>query len=177
MTLTLAALALLGAFNPGRLLHVRPERVARDATVVAGLAVVALGAVTISVGPPVLDAARISPATTRMATGFVVAVIGAAEAAGSMPGPAPVLAGWRAGLVPLALPGAFSPALALVLISLTVDRGVVVGVDAAVAIGIATALVIAWIPTPGRPRAVTAAFGALAVVAGLGLTMDGLFDI
>jgi hypothetical protein len=112
-----------------------------------------------------------------MATGFVVAIIGAAEVAGSLPSPAPVLAGWRAGLVPLALPGAFAPSVALVLTSLTVDRGAVLGIDAAIAVGVVTAVVVAWAPRPARSRVVVAAFGALAVVAGLGLTMDGIFDI
>jgi small neutral amino acid transporter SnatA (MarC family) len=175
------ALVLVLALNPVRAAFGVP-RAGREAVGLAaaggalgGLAVCAAAAA----GGPLLEALDVSEPSFRLAAGIVAALAGAIDVFRRPPPAEPALAGWRAALVPVALPVVARPALLLIALSAGADQGVLVSA-AAMAVGVAllTALV-AWSPAE-RPRALRWASRLLAlalVAGGVVLSLDGITDV
>ena len=99
---------------------------------IGGLAVCAAAAL----GDPLLDALDVSEPSFRIAAGIVAALAGAADLFRRPPPPEPALAGWRAALVPVAIPLVARPALLVLALGAGADRGVLVSAGA-MAIGVA----------------------------------------
>ena len=57
-----------------------------------------------AVGGPLLEALDVSDPSFRIAAGIVAVLAGAADLFRRPPAPEPALAGWRAALVPVAIP-------------------------------------------------------------------------
>ena len=72
----------------------------------------------------------------RIAAGIVAALAGAVDLFRRPPAPEPALAGWRAALVPVAVPLVARPALLVLALGAGADSGVLVSVGA-MAIGVA----------------------------------------
>jgi small neutral amino acid transporter SnatA (MarC family) len=137
------AAALLAALNPFRAaLGVPRDQDDRSGRrTVAGIA--ALGATVAAVvvlaialaGDALLDVLDVSDPAARIAAGAVALVVGAADLVRRPPSPEPALPGWRAALVPVAVPLTLRPALILLAVSADADRGPgVVAAASAVAI-------------------------------------------
>jgi hypothetical protein len=117
----------------------------------------------------------------------VLAVTAGVDLIGRVPKPEPALGGWRAALVPVFVPLALRPGLALAAVSLGADHGaVVVGASVAIAGGLAVAAKAARATAdPGGGSAVgsriwrwvvgfTAVVLALVAVA---LVVDGIYTV
>ena len=132
-------------------------------------------------GDPLLDALDVSEASFRLAAGIVAAVAGIADLFRRPPSPEPALPGWRAAVIPVAIPAVARPALLVMAVGAGADRSLLVTVAAMVA---AVALLVgltAWRPTDGpRHRALDWARRVLAtglVAAGVLLAIDGILDV
>jgi len=180
------ALALLLALNPARAALGVPRqglprrdllRMAAAGGVIGGL-FVCLSAL---VGDPLLDALDVSDPSFRLAAGIVAVVAGAADLLRRPPSPEPALPGWKAGLVPIAIPLVARPALLVMALGAGADRGVLVAL-AAMAAGVALLTgLTAWSPVdgPGR-RALDWARRLLAaglLACGVLLAIDGILDV
>lgn len=178
-------MVLLAGLNPCRAALGVP-RGTRDRRAIAGVA--ALGAtggvlVVIAVAlvaVPALDAAGVSNPALRIAAGAVAAVVGGADLVRRPPTADPALPGWRAALVPVAVPLTARPALILLAVSARADRGlalVIAGLALAVA---ALTAVAAYLPVGGPGgRAVSWAgrlTAAVLVATSVLLIVDGVYD-
>jgi small neutral amino acid transporter SnatA (MarC family) len=149
------AAALVAALNPFRAAHGvpgtdddRPDR--RRMAAVAALGGAATAAVVLAValaGDGLLDLLHVSDPAARIAAGAVALVVGAADLIRRPPSPEPALPGWRAALVPVAVPLTLRPALILLAVSADADRGAGV-VAAALAVAVA-ALALTAAPSDG----------------------------
>jgi small neutral amino acid transporter SnatA (MarC family) len=180
------AAALVLALNPARAAFGVPRagRSPRSAVGVAaaggaigGLAVCAAAAA----GGPLLEALDVSEPSFRIAAGIVAAVTGAADLFRRPPPPEPALAGWRAALIPVAIPVVARPALLVMALGAGADQDVLVSVGA-MATGVAVLIgVVAGSPTDGpADRALwwTGRLLAAALLAGgVILTVDGVMDV
>ncbi len=177
--------ALLAALNPFRaaLGVPRDERdrraVARVAALGATGGVLLVVAVALVAGP-VLDAADVSDPALRIAAGAVAAIVGAADLLRRPPSAEPALPGWRAALVPVAVPLTARPALVLLAASARADRGLaLVAATLAAAVAVLTALA-AYTPVDGvggRAVAWAGRVTAAALVAtSILLVVDGVYD-
>ena len=128
------------------------------------------------------DILGISAPTARIAAGAALIAIGVRD---MIAGPAqvePALPGWKAAIVPVAVPHLFGPGLGMLAVSAGADLG---AERTGVAIGIAlavTASMMALPPPKGRAgdravRAGHALTGAAAVLIGAALAVNGVFDI
>ncbi len=179
------AIAFLVATNPPRLHHALPaeDDVRVRATALAtGVAFAALVGVA-GAATPLLDAGDVSDSTMRIAAGFVLTATGLVDLLGPFPRAEPALAGWRAGLVPLAFPLLLRPAVVLYGLSAGADTGAArTAIGAAVALGVVLASSLA-LPARLDPRARRALGGLARLVAagliavGIVLTVDGVFDV
>ena len=107
---------LVAALNPFRAAFGVPRagRSRRDVAVLAGLgglvgatAVLAVGAI----GGVIVDALDASEAALRIGAGAVAVIVGIVDLLQSPPAPEPALPGWRAALVPVAVPLVARPGL------------------------------------------------------------------
>jgi small neutral amino acid transporter SnatA (MarC family) len=180
------AAALLLALNPARAAFAIP-RAGQAPREAVGLAVLggALGGAAVclvaAAGDPLLDALDVSEPSFRLAAGVVAAVAGIADLFRRPPSPEPALPGWRAALIPVAIPAVARPALLVMAIGAGADRSALVAVAAMVAaVGLLAGLT-AWCPTDGpRGRALGWARRLLAVglvACGVLLAVDGLLDV
>jgi small neutral amino acid transporter SnatA (MarC family) len=180
------ALALLLALNPARAACAIP-RAGRSGRAVAGVAALGgvIGGVAVcaaaALGDVLLDALDVSAPAFRLAAGIVAVLTGAADLLRCPPAPEPALAGWRAALVPVAIPVVARPALLVMALGAGADRGVLAGV-AAMALGvILLTAVAAACPVDGPAgRALRWSGRVLAaglVAAGVLLGVDGIFDV
>jgi small neutral amino acid transporter SnatA (MarC family) len=147
-----------------------------------GGAIGGLGACTAAaVGGPLLEALDVSEPSFRSAAGIVAAVAGIADLLRRPPSPEPALAGWRAALVPVAVPVVARPVLVVLALSAGADRGVPVSV-AAMAVGV-TLLAGLAVGSPtggGRGRALRWSGRLLAAglsACGVLLLIDGVLDV
>ena len=179
------AAALLAALNPCRA-GLGVPRGTRDRRTVAGVA--ALGAaggilVVIAVAlvaVPALDAAGVSNPALRIAAGAVAVVVGGADLVRRPPSAEPSLPGWRAALVPVAVPLTARPVLILLAVSARADRGLAL-VAATLALGVAVLTAVAtYTPVRGPGRRVVSWGGrltaAVLVATSVLLIVDGVYD-
>jgi small neutral amino acid transporter SnatA (MarC family) len=180
------AAVLVLALNPARAAFGVPRagrsrrnvvRVAALGGVIGGLAVCAASVV----GGPLLEALDVSEPSFRLAAGMVAALAGAADLFRRPPPPEPGLAGWRAALIPVAMPVVARPALLVLALGAGADRGVLVSAGAmAMGSALLTGLAAGW-PTEGaRGRGLRWAGRVLAaalVACGVILAVDGVLDV
>jgi small neutral amino acid transporter SnatA (MarC family) len=180
------AAALLLALNPCRAAFAVP-RAGRSLRAVAGLAVAGgmIGGLVVcaaaAAGDPLLDALDVSEPSFRIAAGTVAVLAGAGDLFRPTPAPEPALAGWRAALIPVAIPAVARPALAVMALGAGADRGVLVGVGAmAMGVALLTGLAVGW-PTEGPGgrglRWASRLLAAALVACGVTLAVDGVFDV
>ena len=181
----MAAVAAVVTVNPLRVWPGAPGRSRRrrlgyaaggaSAVLVAALA-------TSGLSGPLLNALGISAPTARIAAGAALIVVGVRDMVVGPGQVEPALPGWKAAIVPVAVPHLFGPGLGVLAVSAGADLG---SERTGVAIGIAlavTASVMALPPPKGRAgaraiRAGHALTGATAVLIGAALAVDGVFDI
>jgi small neutral amino acid transporter SnatA (MarC family) len=177
------ALALVLALNPARAAFGIPRAgPAPWSVAAAGGAIGALAAcVAAALGDPLLDALDVSEPSFRTAAGIVAVLAGVGDLFRRPPPPEPALAGWRAALVPVAIPLVARPALLVLALGAGADRDVLV-TAAAMALGVALVIALtAWGPTEsagGRVlRWAGRLLGAGLVACGVILTIDGVLDV
>jgi hypothetical protein len=116
----------------------------------------------------------------RIAAGAVAAAVGLVDLVRRPPSAEPALGGWRAALVPVAIPLVVRPALVLAAIGAQADRGLGV-VAAALLVGVAGLAAATALPAAGvGPRVgrwVAALVGAAAAAAGVLLVIDGVLAV
>jgi small neutral amino acid transporter SnatA (MarC family) len=180
------AVVLVLALNPARAVfgvprsRLSPRPVAALAAaggLLGGLAVCAAAAA----GGPLLDALDVSEPSFRVAAGIVAGLAGAADLFRRPPRPEPALGGWRAALVPVAIPVVARPAVLVLALGAGADRGILVSIGA-MAIGIALLTVlVAGCPTDGPGgrvlRWASRLLGAALVACGVILVLDGVLDV
>jgi small neutral amino acid transporter SnatA (MarC family) len=135
------AAVLLLALNPARAAFGVPRAGRSPRAVIelaalggaAGGLVVCLAAL---VGEPLLDALDVSESSFRIAAGIVAALAGAIDLFRRPPSAEPALDGWRAALVPVAIPLVARPALIVLALGAGADSGALVAVGA-MAVGVA----------------------------------------
>ncbi len=177
MSSTLIALAAMCAANPFRIAACAPAgaETRRSAAAVATLLSLAAVGLLAVLSEEILDWLNVSGSSSRIAAGVSVLVVGIRDLFIQPPPPEPALQGWRAGIVPMAFPAFFSPALAILAISAGSARGsgAALGV-----IGVVIALVGVMVVAGLRAtywRA--AAVGSAGVVIGTLLTLNGVTAI
>jgi small neutral amino acid transporter SnatA (MarC family) len=180
------AAALVLALNPARAAFGIP-RAGRSARTAIRLAAVggAIGGLAVCVvaalADPLLDALDVSEPSFRVAAGIVAAIAGVADLFRRPPPAEPSLAGWRAALIPVAIPVVARPALVVLALGAGADRDLLVSAGA-IAVGVATltALAARW-PTEGPWGRVLRWAGRLLatglVACGVILTIDGVLDV
>lgn len=176
MTMTLLVLASIAAANPLRAAAASP---AQDRGAIAAVTAAVVGALVLVcaiVSGPLLDAIDVSGPSAGIAAGVALLAVCAKDLFARPPAAEPALAGRRAGIIPIALPVVFSPALALVAMAGADDRGVVLALAAAVP---AVALAAAAIARP--PRRGLRGWLASVATAGVGvavlMVLDGVYSI
>lgn len=181
----MAAVAAVVTVNPLRVWPGAPgrSRCRRLGCAAGGALAVLAAALAISgLSGPLLDALGISAPTARIAAGTALIVVGVRD---MVVGPArvePALPGWKAAIVPVAVPHLFGPGLAVLAVSAGADLGSV-RTGAAVGAALAVTAMLMAQPLPqsqAGARAVQAGqalTGAAAVLVGAALAVDGIFDI
>jgi small neutral amino acid transporter SnatA (MarC family) len=144
---------------------------------VAGAAVVVVAAMF---GPPLADALDVSEPALRIGAGAVAALAGAADLLRPPPRPDPSLPGWRAALVPVAVPLVARPGLLIVALAAGVAGEVPVAAGAMLA-GVAL-LAVSAIPEQVGPAGRTMRWGArvtaaAAVAAAVVLVVGGVMAV
>jgi small neutral amino acid transporter SnatA (MarC family) len=184
MSEVLLVLAFVAAVNPPRARLGLPEDERARPLPVAMLvgSVVAIGVVTGLAwwSAPLLDALEITPETFRIAAGLVAVLAGGWAFFLPIPAVEPALAGWRAGLWPVAYPRILSPEVLVLAIAAGTQNGVAWSVVAAAAAVGALGL-LAVVPNRGSAARFMASTGrvlaVLLVVAGIFLMIDGIRDV
>ena len=121
-----ALLALLDPLAIGMAVPTRPRRADRATLAAAGAAIGAVIVVVAAlVGEPLFDALGVSRPAARLAVGARRRRHGHRPPVPAAPRPQDGLAGWRAALVPVAIPLTASPALVLLGLSAGADLGAV----------------------------------------------------
>jgi small neutral amino acid transporter SnatA (MarC family) len=180
------ALALVLALNPARAAFGIPRAGCSPPTVagvtavggvIGGLLVCAAAAA----GDPLLEALDVSDPSFRFAAGIVAGLAGAADLFRRAPSPEPSLAGWRAALIPVAIPLVARPALLVLALGAGADQGVLPSAGAmAIGIALLTGLAVGWTTEGPRGRVLRWANRLLAVTlvaCGVILTVDGVLDV
>ncbi len=180
------AAVLLLALNPARAAFGVPRagRSAREAAELAALGGLA-GALAVCVaallGDPLLDALDVSESSFRIAAGIVAALTGAIDVFRRPPSPEPALDGWRAAIVPVAIPLVARPALIVLALGAGADSGALVAVGAmAVGVGLLAVTVAAWGTDGPQGRVLRWAGRLLAlglVALGVLLALDGILAV
>jgi small neutral amino acid transporter SnatA (MarC family) len=180
------AAVLVLALNPARAAFGVP-RAGRSPRDVARLTAIggAIGGLAVCgaaiAADPLLEALDVSDPSFRTAAGIVATVAGAADLFRRSPPPEPALAGWRAALIPVAIPLVARPALLVLALGAGADHGVLL-TAAAVATGIALLIALAarWPVEGPRGRALrwgTRLLAAGLIACGVILTIDGVLDV
>ena len=177
MTLTLLVLAMIAAANPFRALAARPPDATRETLIAAVAATGVLVLVSAVVSDPLLDLVNVSGPSARIAAGIALLVVALKDVFAAPPTAEPALAGWRGGLIPLAFPVIFSPALALLAVAGAADRGVAVALTAAVIALVPVALTLSIAPMMQRIRSMTAFVGAMGTGLAALVVLDGVYAI
>ena len=176
------AVALVAALNPVRAALAVPRggpspvRIAALGGAVGALVVLVLALA----GSLLLDALDVSDPAFRIAAGAVAAIAGALDLARRPPSAEPALPGWRAALVPVAVPLVIRPALVLGALGASADRGpAVVVVALVVGVGVLAAAALVPADGPGRrvARWAAALTGAVLAAAGVLLVVDGVLAV
>jgi small neutral amino acid transporter SnatA (MarC family) len=178
------AAALLLGLNPARAAFGIP-RASRPSPVVLAAVGGALGGLAVCVGAaagePLLDGLDVSEPSFRLAAGVVAAVVAVLDLFRRPPSPVPALAGWRAALIPVAIPLVARPALLVMALGAGADQGVLVCAGAMATGTAALAALAAWCPTEGPGgRALLWAARLLAaglLACGVVLAVDGVLDV
>jgi small neutral amino acid transporter SnatA (MarC family) len=178
--------ALLLALNPARAAFGVP-RAGRTRAAAAGLAAAggAIGGLAVcvaaAVGDPLLDLLDVSEPSFRTAAGVVAALAGAADLFRRPPPAEPALSGWRAALVPVAVPLVARPAVVILALGAGADEDVLVSAGAmAVGVALLAGIVAAWPLDGPAGRALRWAgrlLGAALVACGILLAVDGVLDV
>ena len=176
MTITLLILGFVAAANPSRVAAAAPERPSRDLLVTFGATFLGATFVTALLGGPLLDLIDITGPSARIAAGIALLVVALKDVILRPPQPEPALAGSKAGVVPLAFPVAFTPAVALLSIAGAADRGVAVAVGTAVAAVVIVAAVILG-PKALRSRVAVSTLGAAGAGIAALVVLDGVYAI
>jgi small neutral amino acid transporter SnatA (MarC family) len=188
MTLPLLLFAAVCVVNAPRSRTAVPERDVGVAALGAALTLFALVPAA-AFAQPLLDLVSISAPTARLACGLLLVAMGVLAFGSPGPDPDPALPGWRAAIVPVAFPTLFTPGLAVLTVSASVDHSAVVAlVAAAVALVTVPAVVALPVssgisPKTGGPVServldgVGRLLAGLLVLAGLGLLFEGVFDV
>ncbi len=175
-------LALVATFNPVLVAIAVPRRDARRERVALAGAGGVLGATVVlaaaGISGPLLDLLDVSPAALRVGAAVVGAVAGMARMVRRGPRPAIGPAGWRAALVPVAVPLVAAPALIVLGLSAGTDLGVAV-VAGALAVAVAALAALAGAVPDDGPWAIAAAWAqrvvaAVAVMACVLLLVDAV---
>ncbi|MDW3218327.1 MAG: hypothetical protein R8F63_06910 [Acidimicrobiales bacterium] len=176
MTVTLLMLAFVAAAMPPRAASASPATDRRAVAVVAvTVTFVAIAAFAVLSGP-LLELLGVTGATSRIAAGIAVLAVAIKDIVVQPPSAEPSLPGRRAGVIPLAFPVLFTPAVAMLAVAGASDRGVVVATGAAVpALVLVTGAIVAG-PALGRRSLVVLGGCAAAAVAAL-VTLDGVYAI
>jgi small neutral amino acid transporter SnatA (MarC family) len=137
--------------------------------------------VVAALADPLFDAIDVSDPSFRVAAGIVGGIAGIADLFRRPPPSEPSLSGWRAALVPVAVPVVARPALAVLALGAGADQGVLVCLGA-MAVGVATlTALVARCPTDGAGGRVLRWAGRLLaaglVACGVILTVDGVLDV
>jgi small neutral amino acid transporter SnatA (MarC family) len=180
------AAALVLALNPARAAFGIP-RAGRSPRTTVGLAAVggALAGVAAfavaALADPLLDALDVSEPSFRAAAGIVAAVTGAADLFRRPPPPEPSLAGWRAALVPVAIPVVARPALVVLALAAGAEQDLAVSagaIAAAVAMLVGLTAVCPSAGPAGRAlRWASRLLAAGLVACGVVFTIDGVLDV
>ncbi len=174
MTLSLFVLAAVCVVNAPRARHALGPDPVRTGVLGAGLAWAGtLPGVVLA--DPLADAIDISAPTIRIAVGLLLVVTGVLTVA--LPSPPPTPASRHPAVVPVAFPVLFTPGLAFLGVSGSLDRSALVAA-LVLLVALATVPLLALVAIPERVRRGLARFvaGAL-VVAGVAVLVDGVFDI
>jgi small neutral amino acid transporter SnatA (MarC family) len=180
------AIAIVLALNPARAVFGvpragRPRRTSVRLAAGGGAIGAVLACAAAALADPLLDVLDVSDPSFRIAAGTVAGVAGLADMLTRPPSPEPALPGWRAAIVPVAVPLVARPALLMVALGAGADRGVPV-VAGAVATGVAVLVALAAAsPTDGANGRVLRWAGRLAaaglVACAVALTVDGILDV
>jgi small neutral amino acid transporter SnatA (MarC family) len=180
------AAALLLALNPPLISFGLP-RAGRSPRAVVGVtaAGAAIGGLAVCAAAvaadPLFDALDVSEPSFRIAAGIVAGLAGAADLFRRPPSPEPALPGWRAALVPVAVPLVVRPALVVLALGAGAEESILVTAGA-IALGIVLLIVLAATSptggTGGRLLRWTARLAAAVLVAcGVILGVDGVLDV
>ncbi len=181
MTLWFIYSTYIAAVNPARLRLALPDSDgrARPGPLAVGTAIaMAVSAVLIAVSSDLLAALEISPETWRMAAGIVIGIVGVRVLAFPQRAEEPQLSGSWAGLVPVAFPLLITPELiALVTIFGATEPAVrsIGGVAAALALGLGSGF--AAYRRPSLWSATARLFGALLILGGIAMLVEGIRDV
>lgn len=176
MTVTLLILAMVAAANPFRARSARPAAEIRATTAVALGATLVLVLVSALVSGPLLDLVDVAGPSARIAAGIALLVVALKDLFAAPPTPEPALSGRAVGLVPLAFPVIFSPALALLAVAGGAERGVAVAVGCGALALAPTALALLVMPDR-QLRAATAAVGGFGAGLAALVVLDGVYAI
>jgi len=175
MTLTLLVLAMVAAANPFRAAAARAPHTTHRLVGVAVAATLVLVLLAAMLSGPLLDLVDVSGPNARIAGGIALLVVALKDTFATPPAPEPALAGLAGGLIPMAFPVLFSPALAVLAIAGASERGVVVTLLAAALALIPAAVILVSGTRPRRMWLSTAGvFGA--GIAAL-VVLDGVYAI
>jgi small neutral amino acid transporter SnatA (MarC family) len=188
MTLPLLLFAAVCVVNAPRSRTAVPERDVGVAALGAALTLLALVPAA-AFAQPLLDLVSISAPTARLACGLLLVAMGVLAFGSPGPDPDPALPGWRAAIVPVAFPTLFTPGLAVLTVSASVDHSALVALLAAAVALVTVPAVVALpvssgiSPKTGGPVServldgVGRLLAGLLVLAGLGLLFEGVFDV
>jgi small neutral amino acid transporter SnatA (MarC family) len=145
----------------------------------------AIGALAVCVAAALADALfgaiDVTDPSFRVAAGIVAAIAGAGDLFRRPPPPEPSLPGWRAALIPVAIPVVARPALLVVALSAGADEGVPVSAGAmATGVVLLVGLVAGWPTEPAGGRVLrwmARVLAAALVAGGVILTIDGVMDV
>jgi len=174
MSSTLIALAAVCAANPFRVGACAPESAVarRQAVVVATAFTLFAVALSALLSDPILDLLNVSGSSSRIAAGAAVLIVGIRDLFAQPPSPEPALAGLLAGIVPMAFPSLFTPALAILAVSAGAERGAVTAIGI-----IGTAILSVGLIVVANVRGThwrAAAVGSAGVVFGTLLALNGV---
>jgi small neutral amino acid transporter SnatA (MarC family) len=124
MTLTVLILAMIAAANPLRAVSARPDDTTTATVAAAAATTLVLVGLTAVVSGPFLDLIDLSGPSARIAAGIALLVVSLRDVFLAPPSASPAPSGPVAGVVPLAFPVVFTPALALLAVAGGAERGV-----------------------------------------------------
>ncbi|MDE0701615.1 MAG: hypothetical protein F4Y27_00545 [Acidimicrobiaceae bacterium] len=177
MSSTLIVLAVICAANPFRVAACAPASVdtRRQAVVVATASTLLAVGLMALLSDPILDLLNVSGSSSRIAAGVAVLIVGIRDLFVQPPSPEPALTGRLAGIMPMAFPTLFTPALVILAISAASARGVVAAFGIIGAVILLVGLIVAANVRGTYWRA--AAVGSAGVVIGTLLTLNGVTAI